>query len=61
VREKIYGILDKENCCALVECHKKLGWKLYVLIFCYAYTVFSILCTMEIWIMVNLFGWRVVP
>jgi len=43
----------------LFETHEKIGWILYVLIFFYTYTIFSIFLTTYIWLLVNVFGFRV--
>lgn len=44
----------------LFEANEKLGWKLYILIFCYIYTAFSIFFTSYIFILSNVFHFKIV-
>ena len=44
----------------VVEMHEKYGWRLYTLLFCYTYTFFSIFLASYLWVLSNVFGFRIV-
>ena len=44
----------------LEEAHVRLGWRLYVLLFCYSYMCFSIYLASYLWVLSNVFGFKIV-